>query len=66
MPTSITLPDLTTYTDDDLDALRAAMDAETTRRVHLATIPTQVTALAAQYVQSGGDKTELTAAVAAG
>lgn len=55
------LPDLTTYSDDDMDAIRAAVDAETARRTRLATIPDQVSQLAVQYVDAGGTKAELTA-----
>lgn len=66
MADPITLPDLTAYTDDDLNGLRDALDAETARRTRLATIPVQVGQLTAQYVDAGGSRTDLTAAVNAG
>lgn len=57
------MPDLTTYTDEDLDQLRLDVLNERERRDRLASIPAQVTALATRYVEDGGDPADLTAAL---
>lgn len=55
--------DLTTFTDDDLDALRQQVAAERERRDALATIPGMVGDLARRYMDGGGDVSDLTAAI---
>lgn len=57
------MDDLTTLTPEDFTALQQAVDTETTRRTLLDRIPAQVQQLAAQYVESGGDRADLTAAL---
>ena len=47
--------DLTTYTVDDLDALRIEVAIEQERRARLANIPLQVGALAQRFTEDGGD-----------
>ena len=49
--------------DEDLDALRVAIAAEQERRANLAAIPPQITRLAAQFCDAGGDPAELAAAI---
>ena len=49
-----TMPDLTTYTTQELDALWAAVRDEQRRRDTLANAPAQAEALAAQYAQAIG------------
>lgn len=56
--------DLTTLTDDDLDALRVQVLNERERRQRLASIPVTVAQLAAQYIEGGGDLSALEAAIA--
>jgi len=55
--------DLTTLSDDDLAAHLDAVLAEQERRTRLATIPAQVATLAQQYVDGGGDRDVLAAAL---
>lgn len=59
----MTLPDLTTYSDDDLEALRVAVLTEQDRRTKLAQIPQMVTQLTGQFMAAGGAQSVLTAAV---
>lgn len=51
--------DLTTLTDDDLDALRVDVLNEQERRARLASIPVQISDLAARYIADGGDPADL-------
>lgn len=55
--------DMTTLTDDDLDALRRDVLTELERRANLAAIPDQVRALADTYTAGGGDRNALAAAL---
>ena len=50
----MTLPDLTTYTDLDLDALRVEVLTEQERRRFIADAPTQAAALADRYATAVG------------
>jgi len=56
--------DLANLTNDDLDQLRADVLNEIERRQRLATAPQQVQAIAARYVEDGGNPADLTAAIA--
>ena len=51
--------DLTTLTDDDLDALRIDVLNEQERRARLALIPAQIAELTARYIEDGGDPADL-------
>ena len=51
--------DLTTLTDDDLDALRVRVLTEQERRANLAQIPATIQELATKYKEGGGDRQEL-------
>jgi len=55
--------DLTTFTPEDLDALRIAVLTEQERRANLAAIPAQVAQLSAQFISAGGDQAALDAAI---
>jgi hypothetical protein len=55
--------DLTTLTDEDLNAQRIAIITEQERRSNLAAIPAQLAILAAQYIEAGGAQAELDAAI---
>ena len=55
--------DLTTLTDDDLDALRVRVLTEQERRANLAQIPATIQELAAKYTEDGGNREELLKAV---
>lgn len=55
--------DLSTLADADLVALRIDVADEQERRNRLADAPAQVAAIAAQYVEDGGDLANLTAAL---
>lgn len=46
---------LTTLTDDDLDALRVDVLTEQERRANMAQIPATIQELAAKYAEGGGD-----------
>ena len=50
---------LTTLTDEDLDALRVKSLMEQERRDNLAQIPATIQELAAKYIEGGGDREEL-------
>lgn len=56
--------DLTHLTDGELSAHLEAVLAERDRRERLATIPAQVTALAASYLSGGGERATLEVAIA--
>lgn len=51
--------DITTLTDEELDAARIAILEEQERRQALATIPAQIEELTAKYVAGGGDPADL-------
>lgn len=51
--------DLTTLTDEQLDAHRRAVLIEQERRANLAAIPAQIEALAKVYRDGGGDEETL-------
>lgn len=55
--------DLTTYTDADLDQLRLDVLNERERRDRLASAPQAVAQIASRYIEDGGDKAELVAAL---
>ena len=55
--------DLTTLTDDDLDALRVRVLTEQERRADLEQIPATIQELASKYTEGGGDREELIKAV---
>ena len=55
--------DLTTLTDDQLDAHRIAVLTEQERRANLAVIPEQIATLAKTYRDGGGDEKALTDAL---
>lgn len=55
--------DLTTLTDEQLDAERIAILTEQERRANLAAIPTQIADLSRAYQQGGGDPDVLVNAV---
>lgn len=55
--------DLTTLTDEDLDALRVRVLTERERRANLSRIPDQVADLCRTYRDGGGDPTVLEKAV---
>lgn len=55
--------DLKALTDDQLDTLRIEVLTEQERRARLASIPTQITALAADYRAGGGDNAVLLNAI---
>lgn len=57
--------DLTTLTDDQLDAQRVAVLTEQERRANLATIPAQIASLAQTYRDGGGDEKALADALTA-
>ena len=57
------LPDFTTYDEDELEAARTAILAEQERRQRLASVPSEVAAMAQRYVEDGGDPEDLMAAV---
>lgn len=52
--------DLTTLTDEQLDAHRVAVLTEQERRANLAAIPNQIRDLARAYRDGGGDTNALT------
>ena len=56
--------DLVNLTNEDLDALRVSVINEIERRQRLATIPTTIAQLAAQFVAGGGNLAEIADAVA--
>lgn len=47
--------DLTTYTDDDLNALRIKVETEIERRNSIRRIPSTIEDLRQQFIASGGD-----------
>lgn len=51
--------DLTDLTNEDLAALRIAVLSETERRADLARLPSEIAAMAAKYLDGGGDETTL-------
>ena len=51
--------DLTTLTDDQLDARRVAVLTEQERRANLAVIPEQIKELAEKFRDGGGDEQAL-------
>lgn len=55
--------DLTTLTDDQLEAHAEAVRVEQERRQRLATIPTTMALLATQYRDGGGTQDALTEAI---
>lgn len=55
--------DLTTLTDEDLDALRVQVLTEQERRANLSQIPAAIQELAGKYAEGGGDREELLKAV---
>lgn len=55
--------DLTTLTDEDLDALRIDVANEQERRQRLASAPEQVAQIAARFTEDGGDTADLVAAI---
>lgn len=55
--------DLTTLTDDQLDAHRVAVLHEQERRRRIEDTPEQVAALAAAFEADGGDRSTLVAAI---
>ena len=57
--------DLTTLTDDDLDALRVRVLTEQERRANLEQIPATIQDLATKYTEGGGDRQELEQAIKA-
>ena len=54
---------LTTLTDEDLDALRVKSLMEQERRANLAQIPATIQELATKYKDGGGNQEELLKAV---
>lgn len=57
------LPDFTDYDDEKLEAARITILAELERRQRLASAPSEVAAMAARYIQDGGDPADLVAAI---
>ena len=55
--------DLTSLTDEDLEAHRTAVLAEGERRANLEAIPHQVADLATKYRDGGGNTDDLKAAI---
>ncbi|WP_067428584.1 hypothetical protein [Nocardioides jensenii] len=55
--------DLQALTDEDLEQHRLDVLNELERRSRLAQIPSTITQLATQFVESGGDRADLTAAI---
>jgi hypothetical protein len=55
--------DLLLLTDDELNAHRIAVITEMERRANLNAIPAQVSLLAAQFIEAGGDQALLNAAI---
>jgi hypothetical protein len=55
--------DLTTYSDDDLAALRTEVNNETVRRAQLRAMPEQIRQNATDYKAMGGDPADLIAAI---
>lgn len=55
--------DLTTYSDDDLTALRDEVNAESARRAQLRDMPGWIRQNASEYVAMGGDSKDLIAAI---
>lgn len=51
--------DLTTISNEDLDALRVNVQTEIERRARLDSIPAQVAQLVEEYTAAGGDPTDL-------
>ena len=51
--------DLTKLTDEDLDALRVAVLTEQERRARIASLPEQIAAMRADYLDAGGDPSAL-------
>lgn len=56
--------DYSTLTDEELSAIQRDATAEQNRRAFLSGVPMQVTELAAQYRDGGGDQAALEEAVA--
>lgn len=56
----MTLPDFTNYDDAKLEAARVAVLTELECRANVASIPGQLQALVAAYVNGGGNFTDLT------
>lgn len=57
------MPDLTAYTDDDLDALRIAVAVEQERRATAAAAPARMEDMARQALDAGADPSAIRAAV---
>ena len=57
------LPDFTAYTDEKLEDARLAILNEKERRDRLANAPTAVAQIATRYIEDGGDRAELVAAL---
>lgn len=55
----MTMPDLATISDEDLDAHRVAVLNEQERRTRLAQAPAQIAAIKQRYVEDGGDPADL-------
>jgi hypothetical protein len=55
--------DLTTYSDEELAALRTEINAETVRRAQLRALPDQARQNAVDYMALGGDTADLIAAI---
>jgi len=55
----MTIPDLTQFSDEQLDEISRAIVAEQERRQDLVFIPRQIKVLRARYVERGGDPAAL-------
>lgn len=58
-----TIPDFSTYTDDELARAETAIMTDRERRNALANTAVQVEQLTARFTEGGGDVAQLTAAV---
>lgn len=52
--------DFTTYDDATLEAISIGVCTERARRYRMAQVPAQIQALAAAYIEDGGDMADLT------
>ena len=55
--------DYKSFTDEELDSVRAGVLREQERRANLAQIPATIQELATKYTEGGGDREELIKAV---
>lgn len=57
------LPDLSSYSEGELDTLRVALAVETEKRARLREAPQTIASIAQRFVEDGGDLADIHAAL---